>query len=36
MLDEYLIKNYDRLKDVALNIEGIKEYEEILHFHDPK
>jgi DNA-directed RNA polymerase specialized sigma24 family protein len=32
MLDEYLIKNYDRLKDVALNIAGIKEYEELLHF----
>jgi len=32
MLDEYLIKNYDRLKDVALNISGIKEYEELLHF----
>jgi len=32
MLDEYLIKNYDKLKDVALNIAGIKEYEELLHF----
>ena len=32
MLDEYLIKNYDRLKDIALNIAGIKEYEELLHF----
>jgi DNA-directed RNA polymerase specialized sigma24 family protein len=32
MLDEYLIKNYDRLKDVAINIAGVKEYEELLHF----
>jgi|TARA_R100000482_G_C5101407_1_gene135824 hypothetical protein len=32
MLDKYLIENYDRLKDVALNIAGIKEYEELLHF----
>jgi predicted DNA-binding protein YlxM (UPF0122 family) len=32
MLDEYLIENYDKLKDIALNIAGIKEYEELLHF----
>lgn len=32
MLNEYLIKNYDRLKDVAINIAGVKEYEELLHF----
>ena len=32
MLDEYLIENYEKLKDVALNIAGVKEYEELLHF----
>ena len=32
MLDKYLIENYDKLKDIALNIAGIKEYEELLHF----
>ena len=32
MLDEYLIENYEKLKDVSLNIAGIKEYEELLHF----
>ena len=32
MLDEYLIKNYDKLKDVAINIAGFNEYEELLHF----
>ena len=32
MLDEYLIENYEKLKDIALNIAGTKEYEELLHF----
>ena len=32
MLDKYLIENYNKLKDIALNIAGIKEYEELLHF----
>ena len=32
MLDEYLDENYYKLKDIALNIAGSKEYEELLHF----
>ena len=32
MLDEYLNENYFKLKDIALNIAGSKEYEELLHF----
>ena len=32
MLDEYLNENYYKLKDIALNIAGSKEYEELLHF----
>jgi DNA-directed RNA polymerase specialized sigma24 family protein len=32
MLDKYLIENYDKLKDIAYNIAGVKEYEELLHF----
>ena len=32
MLNKYLNENYNNLKDVALNIAGSKEYEELLHF----
>ena len=32
MLDKYLDNNYNKLKDVAINIAGSKEYEELLHF----
>ena len=32
MLDEYLIENYEKLKEISLNIAGIKEQEDLLHF----
>ena len=32
MLDDYIISNYDRLKDIAYNMAGSKEHEEFLHF----
>ena len=32
MLDEYLIENYGKLKEISLNIAGIKEQEDLLHF----
>tara|TARA_R100001463_G_scaffold133265_1_gene194501 strand:+ start:231 stop:737 length:507 start_codon:yes stop_codon:yes gene_type:complete len=32
MLDKYLIENYEKLKEIAYNIAGVKEYEELLHF----
>ena len=32
MLNEYLIKNYQKLKEIALNISGIDEFEDLLHF----
>ena len=30
MLDEYLIENYGKLKEISLNIAGIKEQEDLL------
>jgi DNA-directed RNA polymerase specialized sigma24 family protein len=32
MLDDYIIRNYDKLKDIAYNMAGSKEHEEFLHF----
>ena len=32
MLDTYLIENYDKLKDVAYNIAGAKEKDDLLSF----
>tara|TARA_Y100001972_G_scaffold119741_1_gene161373 strand:- start:63 stop:593 length:531 start_codon:yes stop_codon:yes gene_type:complete len=32
MLDEYLIENYDKLKDIAYNIAGVKEKDDLLSF----
>lgn len=32
MLDEYLIENYQKLKEIALKVSGIDEYEDLLHF----
>ena len=32
MLNKYLIKNYDKLKDIAFNIAGIKYKDDLLSF----
>ena len=32
MLDEYLIENYDKLKDIAYNIAGVEEKDDLLSF----
>ena len=32
MLDEYLIENYDKLKDIAHNIAGVEEKDDLLSF----
>tara|TARA_R100000655_G_scaffold13534_1_gene30628 strand:- start:1142 stop:1666 length:525 start_codon:yes stop_codon:yes gene_type:complete len=32
MLDEYLTENYQKLKEIALKVSGIDEYEDLLHF----
>jgi DNA-directed RNA polymerase specialized sigma24 family protein len=32
MLDEYLIENYQKLKEIALKVSGVDEYEDLLHF----
>ena len=32
MLDKYLIENYDKLKDIAHNIAGIKEKDDLFSF----
>ena len=32
MLDKYLVDNYDKLKDIAHNIAGIKEKDDLLSF----
>ena len=32
MLDEYLMENYDKLKDIAYNIAGVEEKDDLLSF----
>ena len=32
MLDKYLIENYDKLKDIAHNIAGVKEKDDLFSF----
>ena len=32
MLDKYLIENYEKIKEMALNIANENDYEDLLHF----
>jgi len=32
MLDKYLIENYEKIKEISLNVAGVKQYEDLLHF----